>query len=169
MGRNLLQFLRRWWLDSALVVSVANLGWLVYASATALGLGEVPSLRNADFPNTYIERIHLDLTPPNQYVTLTWDGPNAASQEAGPFHSSPGRVGARTIAMMRWKAIARIRGVRQRGNARWKVSPIGSAGPDFAMLLGSTSSERSVFTRIHRFLTILHRKAVCGWSHTRRA
>ncbi len=48
------------------------------------------SLRNADFPGTYISRIDVDLTSPQQYVRLTWSGPLAARQETGPFHSSPG-------------------------------------------------------------------------------
>jgi hypothetical protein len=49
------------------------------------------SLRNADYPNTYISRIDVDLTSPNHWVRLTWSGPDASSQETGPFHSSPGR------------------------------------------------------------------------------
>jgi hypothetical protein len=48
------------------------------------------SLRNADFPNTYISQIEVDLTSPQHHVRLTWTGPNAARQEMGPFHSSPG-------------------------------------------------------------------------------
>jgi L,D-transpeptidase-like protein len=47
-------------------------------------------LRNADFPRTYISLIEVDLTSPNHWVRLTWTGPQAASQETGPFHSSPG-------------------------------------------------------------------------------
>jgi hypothetical protein len=49
------------------------------------------SLRNADFPLTYISSIRVDLTSPNHSVRLTWSGPKAGSQESGPFHSSPGR------------------------------------------------------------------------------
>jgi hypothetical protein len=49
------------------------------------------SLRNSDFPRTYISLIQVDLTSPHHWVRLTWSGPNAASQETGPFHSSPGR------------------------------------------------------------------------------
>ena len=49
------------------------------------------SLRNADYPNTYISLIEVDLTSPNHWVKLTWSGPDADSQETGPFHSSPGR------------------------------------------------------------------------------
>jgi hypothetical protein len=47
-------------------------------------------LRNANFPNTYIESIHLDLTSPEHAVRLQWAGPNADQQETGPFHSCPG-------------------------------------------------------------------------------
>lgn len=49
------------------------------------------SLRNDDYPHTYIESIHVDLTSPHHWVTLTWTGPRADRQETGPFHSSPGR------------------------------------------------------------------------------
>lgn len=48
------------------------------------------SLRCRGFPDTYISRIHLKLTSPNHWVTLTWSGPNASKQNAGPFRSSPG-------------------------------------------------------------------------------
>lgn len=47
-------------------------------------------LRNPDFPNTFIESIHLDLTSPEHAVRLKWAGPNADKQETGPFHSCPG-------------------------------------------------------------------------------
>jgi hypothetical protein len=49
------------------------------------------SLRNSDYPRTYISSIRVDLTSPNHWVRLTWSGPEAASQERGPFRSSPGR------------------------------------------------------------------------------
>lgn len=48
------------------------------------------SLRNADFPNTYISHIEIDLTSPQHEVRLTWSGRLAARQKRGPFHSSPG-------------------------------------------------------------------------------
>jgi hypothetical protein len=48
------------------------------------------SLRTQDFPQTFIESIHVDLSAPHQWVTLGWSGPFAGSQENGPFHSSPG-------------------------------------------------------------------------------
>jgi hypothetical protein len=49
------------------------------------------SLRNADYPRTYISAIKVDLASPEHAVRLAWTGPQAASQETGPFHSSPGR------------------------------------------------------------------------------
>jgi hypothetical protein len=49
------------------------------------------SLRNPDYPRTYISAISVDLASPLHAVRLTWSGPEAASQETGPFHSSPGR------------------------------------------------------------------------------
>lgn len=48
------------------------------------------SLRNSDFPNTYIGEIDVDLESPNHWVKLAWSGPKGADQNAGPFHSSPG-------------------------------------------------------------------------------
>ncbi|MGQ0601067.1 MAG: hypothetical protein ACT4QE_05145, partial [Anaerolineales bacterium] len=48
------------------------------------------SLRHANYPGTYISSIHIDVTSPNHWVRLTWSGPQAAEQEAGPFRSSPG-------------------------------------------------------------------------------
>ena len=50
----------------------------------------LPSQRNSDFPNTYIAQISVRLEDPDHPVTLAWAGPNADSQETGPFHSSPG-------------------------------------------------------------------------------
>jgi hypothetical protein len=48
------------------------------------------SSRNPDFPRTFIESIHVDLTTPKHWVRLTWSGPNANQHDHGPFHSSPG-------------------------------------------------------------------------------
>jgi hypothetical protein len=48
------------------------------------------SLRNNDFPNTYIKLIHVDLSVPNCLVELVWNGRNAAQEKTGPFKSSPG-------------------------------------------------------------------------------
>ena len=47
-------------------------------------------LRNADFPQTYIQEISVSLDDPAHWLTLTWTGPNAGSQETGPFRTSPG-------------------------------------------------------------------------------
>lgn len=46
--------------------------------------------RNAGFPSTYIKEIVVSLDDPDHWVTLKWTGPQAASQETGPFRSSPG-------------------------------------------------------------------------------
>jgi len=47
-------------------------------------------LRNDDFPRTFIQEISVSLDDPDHSLTLTWTGPNADSQEAGPFRTSPG-------------------------------------------------------------------------------
>ena len=46
--------------------------------------------RNDDFPQTYIQQISVSLDDPDHSLTLTWTGPNAVSQETGPFRTSPG-------------------------------------------------------------------------------
>ena len=46
--------------------------------------------RNDDFPQTYIQQISVSLVDPDHSLTLTWTGPNADSQETGPFRTSPG-------------------------------------------------------------------------------
>ena len=46
--------------------------------------------RNDDFPQTYIQQISVSLDDPNHSLTLTWSGPNAASQDTGPFRTSHG-------------------------------------------------------------------------------
>jgi hypothetical protein len=48
------------------------------------------SLRNSDFPNTYIRQISVSLDDKDHWLTLNWTGPNSASQEVGPFRTSPG-------------------------------------------------------------------------------
>lgn len=47
-------------------------------------------MRNENFPDTYIEQISVSLDDPDHSLTLTWTGPNADSQETGPFRTSPG-------------------------------------------------------------------------------
>jgi L,D-transpeptidase catalytic domain. len=47
-------------------------------------------LRNDDFPQTFIQEISVSLDDPDHWLTLTWAGPNADSQETGPFRTSPG-------------------------------------------------------------------------------
>jgi L,D-transpeptidase catalytic domain len=39
---------------------------------------------------TYIKEILVSLDDPDHWLTLTWTGPNADSQETGPFRTSPG-------------------------------------------------------------------------------
>ena len=40
--------------------------------------------------STYIQEISVSLNDPDHWLTLTWTGPNADSQETGPFRTSPG-------------------------------------------------------------------------------
>ena len=47
-------------------------------------------LQNDDFSQTYIREISVSLDDPDHWLTLTWTGPNADSQETGPFRTSPG-------------------------------------------------------------------------------
>jgi hypothetical protein len=82
-------FFRRWWLEFALAIGAGHLCWIIYAAVSALEPGEVAFQRNSDFPNTYISRIHLILTPESN-VTLSWTGPKSKFQDTGPFHSSTG-------------------------------------------------------------------------------
>src|SRR5213080_3572857 len=46
--------------------------------------------RNDAFPQTYIQQISVRLDDPDHPLTLTWTGSNAASQQTGPFRTSPG-------------------------------------------------------------------------------
>lgn len=46
--------------------------------------------RNSDFPRTYISQINVALDDPDHRMTFDWTGPQAGSQEAGPFRTSPG-------------------------------------------------------------------------------
>src|SRR5438045_7435776 len=39
---------------------------------------------------TFIRKISVSLDDPDHWLTLTWTGPNADSQETGPFRTSPG-------------------------------------------------------------------------------
>jgi L,D-transpeptidase catalytic domain len=45
---------------------------------------------NDDVTHTYITEISVSLDDPDHWLTLTWTGPNADSQETGPFRTSPG-------------------------------------------------------------------------------
>jgi hypothetical protein len=46
--------------------------------------------RNDDFPQTYIQEISVSLDDPDHPLILTWAGPQADSQQTGPFRTSPG-------------------------------------------------------------------------------
>ena len=48
------------------------------------------SLRNSDFPNTYIKQISVSLDDQDHWLTLDWTGPDSSSRETGPFRTSPG-------------------------------------------------------------------------------
>jgi len=52
-------------------------------------VGGTYPLPNGD-PQTYIKEISVSLDDPDHWLTLTWTGPNADSQETGPFRTSPG-------------------------------------------------------------------------------
>jgi L,D-transpeptidase catalytic domain len=52
--------------------------------------GGTHPLPNDDFSDTYIKEISVSLDDPDHWLTLTWTGPNADSQETGPFRTSPG-------------------------------------------------------------------------------
>lgn len=79
-----------WRYESALVVCGIALCGLLSPIPVSENDGSIPKLQNKDFPSTHIGRIHLDLTSPNHWVRLTWSGPQATSQDVGPFRSSPG-------------------------------------------------------------------------------
>lgn len=51
--------------------------------------GGAQPLPNGD-SRTYIKEISVSLDDPDHWLTLTWTGPNADSQETGPFRTSPG-------------------------------------------------------------------------------
>jgi peptidoglycan hydrolase-like protein with peptidoglycan-binding domain len=58
--------------------------WQALLQAT----GDIHPLPNDD--STYIKEISVSLDDPDHWLTLTWTGPNADSQETGPFRTSPG-------------------------------------------------------------------------------
>jgi L,D-transpeptidase catalytic domain len=51
--------------------------------------GGTQPIPNGD-SQTYIKEISVSLDDPDHWLTLTWTGPNADSQETGPFRTSPG-------------------------------------------------------------------------------
>ena len=66
------------------------------AASTRARTGASQPLRNAGFPDTYIQQISVSLDDPDHWMTLTWTGPDASSQETGPFRTSPG-AGAKGV------------------------------------------------------------------------
>ena len=52
--------------------------------------GGTKPLPSDDSSQTYIKEISVSLDDPDHWLTLTWTGPNADSQETGPFRTSPG-------------------------------------------------------------------------------
>jgi L,D-transpeptidase catalytic domain len=71
-------------------------GKAVFKVTRAKGLASQPrilaaqSLRNDDFPQTYIQEISVNLNDPDHWLALTWTGPKANIQERGPFRTTPG-------------------------------------------------------------------------------
>lgn len=95
--------LKHQWLESLLALALAALSVQIYLAhrqpdppapeimlRAEDGYADM-SLRNGDFPNTFISEIHADLTSPNHGVRLVWSGPKASAQDSGPFHSAPGK------------------------------------------------------------------------------
>src|SRR5690349_2816188 len=74
-----------------LAIGAVAFCWLLVTILARFGrIGIDMSLRNADYPSTFIQTINVDLTSPNHWVRLEWAGAHAKEQQAGPFHSSPG-------------------------------------------------------------------------------
>ena len=51
------------------------------------------AMRNPDFPETYIEAVHIDLSHPADGVRIKWAGPHAADGPTGPWCFTPGKGG----------------------------------------------------------------------------
>src|SRR4249919_1493783 len=64
--------------------------WQALLQAGSPGVDPSHPFRNDDFPQTYIRQISVSLDDPDHPLTLTWTGPEADSQETGPFRTSPG-------------------------------------------------------------------------------
>jgi hypothetical protein len=65
-------------------------------SAIGKALGKLKAAVSAaapastSIPQTFIQQINVSLNDPMHAMTLSWTGPDAASQQTGPFHTSPG-------------------------------------------------------------------------------
>ena len=64
--------------------------WQALLQAGSAAADPSHPFRNDDFPRTYIQQISVSLDDPDHSLTLTWTGPEAVSQETGPFRTSPG-------------------------------------------------------------------------------
>ncbi|MFZ0708787.1 MAG: L,D-transpeptidase [Terrimicrobiaceae bacterium] len=58
--------------------------------ALAVAAASAAPMRNGNFPDTYIKEISVKLDDPDHPLTLKWTGPQAATQDSGPFRSCPG-------------------------------------------------------------------------------
>ena len=77
-------------LDAGLPRAAKKKSTLGKATARRTAAFSTSGLKNSSFPQTYIVQVHVSLNDPVHAMTLTWTGPDAASQETGPFHTSPG-------------------------------------------------------------------------------
>ncbi|HPF15470.1 MAG: L,D-transpeptidase [Planctomycetes bacterium] len=59
--------------------------------AARVGRGFDLAMRNPNFPDTYIDRVYVDLTDPNHEIWIQWTGPQAELGPRGPWSSNPGR------------------------------------------------------------------------------
>ena len=72
---------------------------LVFAPDYKIGDGAVAgpgfdlAMRNPDFPETYIETVHIDLSHPADGVRIKWAGHHAADGPTGPWCFTPGKGG----------------------------------------------------------------------------
>jgi hypothetical protein len=72
------------------VIEPDGLTWQALLQAGSPVADSSHPFRNDDFPQTYIQQISVSLDDPDHSLTLTWTGPKADSQQAGPFRTSPG-------------------------------------------------------------------------------
>jgi hypothetical protein len=77
--------------------SAASMPTLMAAPGYEIGDGARVSpgfdlkMRNPDFPGTYIEAVHVDLSTPTNGLRLRWTGPLSSSGPTGPWRLTSGR------------------------------------------------------------------------------